>query len=100
MKKFLGTTVAIAALAVLGACSTGVEEQTAPDAGTTVVPETETYVEPGTEAPEAMEEPSADDKTGEEMAPVEGTEGVMEEPSEDVPADATEEAPAEDGAAN
>lgn len=108
MTKFLGTTLAIAALAILGACSSGVDE-VSPDAESTVEPDqTETYVEPATEEPGAMEDADkaademapAEDKSADEMAPE--AEGTMEEPSDEAPADSSADAPVEGegGAAN
>lgn len=108
MKKFLGTTLAVAALAILGACSSGVET-TSPDAESTVEPgQTETYVEPATEEPAATDEADkaademapAEDKAADEMAPE--AEGKMEEPSDAAPADSSADAPAngEGGTAN
>ncbi len=100
MKKFLGTTLAIAALAILGACSSGVEE-VSPDAESTIEPgQTETYVEPEVEEPGVMEDADkavddmvpAEDKAVDDMAPeVEGT----EEFSDEVPADPSLDAPVE-----
>jgi hypothetical protein len=92
MKKILATTLAIASVAVLGACSNEVETEATPgvDPAAEVEPgaQIETYVEPGADA---VGEEGAADKANDPMAPEDATEPALEEPTDELPADPSAE---------